>query len=36
MNTIDISKFHYTPLINSKNKQFKMLVWSLMKGLAQH
>ena len=30
MNTICISKFHYTPMINSKYK-FEMLVWRLMK-----
>ena len=35
MNTIYISKFRYTPMINSQIK-FEMLVWQLMKGLAQN
>ena len=34
MNTINIGKFRYTPMINSKNK-FEMLVWRLMKDLAR-
>ena len=34
MNIIDIEKFRYTPVINSKIK-FETLAWGMMKGQAR-